>query len=1038
MSKEIEQAVQRFAVFATQVLEPAIHTQSTPLAVAVFQCLDSISLAEAMRQEYRPVPLGWRWGPVWSTTWFRITGRVPAAMAGRRVVLRFSSGTEALLWLDGAPQQGFDPYHTSAILQDPAQGGEDLCLYVEAACNRPFGVTLFWWDAPELHERWSGPDPGRLTQCELAAFDPALWRLWRSFEFARQLLPLLPDDAPRTRALIANLERVVESIDPAAPASSAASAEAILDAALRGQVPSQTHCLAVGHAHIDTAWLWPLRETQRKCLRSFASVLALMDQYPRFHFLCSQAQHYVWIEQHSPELFARIAARVDEGRWEPAGAMWVEPDCNIPSGESLVRQILHGTRYWQKAFGPHGAQRLLYLPDTFGFSAAIPQIMALAGLDTFVTNKLSWNETNEFPHTHFRWRGLDGTEVLAHCTPGRDYNATLSPLELQRGEKECARKDHAGVGIWLQPFGYGDGGGGPTAEMIENAQLAGHCEGVPRVTLSSVGKFCTELHRQRDALRATGHDLPVWEGELYLEYHRGTYTTQAWLKRANRQAEQGLRAAEWLSFAGPTPPDATRSAEIARQLDEAWKLLLLNQFHDILPGSSITTVYEEARRQHDRIRQIYTALIADGVKHWAQQASTTGLRAPILVFNPASIQRSGVVEYEGQLHYVANVPALGSAVRDRAEQSAVPPVSVAGQTLSNGILTATIDDAGRVSSLRRTGSQRETGQCRPDGSPEPLNQLVLYHDRPRNFDAWDLDREYELNASPVAGAAESWQVVETGPLRASIEVTRPLGRASHIRQRFILEAGSPRLNIRTSVEWHEEHRLLRALSPVDVRARHATYEVQFGHIQRPAHRNTSWDRAMFEVCAQRWADLSEPGFGVALLNDCKYGHSCHDGVLGLSLLRSPKFPDPQADMGTHGFTYSLMIHDGNWRAAGVDREAEALNAPLFAIPLPAEQRGTLPRHWAPFEVEMHGAAGVAVSAVKRAADDERLIIRLIETHGGQGQVQIRWRLPVSAVEAVDLLERPITLPGFVHAPQPLCTSMPLRPFQMVTLAARCR
>jgi alpha-mannosidase len=1036
MTPEIELAARRFSVFAAQVLEPAIYPRTAPLEAAVYQCPNPITHDEALRQTFQPVEIGWRWGPVWSTAWFRLRGRVPADMTGHPVMLRFSSGTEALLWRDGEPAHGFDPYHETAVLFNPAQGNEPIELYVEGACNRPLGATLFWWDESEAHQRWSRSDPGELARCELTVYDPVVWRLWRTYDFARQFMLLLPDDSPRARQLLEGLNRATEQINDADVQASAPAAQELLESALHGRPATQTRCFAVGQAHMDTAWLWRIRETRRKCRRTFATALAMMEQYPDFRFLFSQAQQYAWIEEQSPALFAKVAARVREGRWEAAGAMWVEPDCNVPSGESLVRQILHGTRYWRRAFGGHGEQRFLYLPDTFGYSAAIPQIMALAGLRTFITNKLAWNDTNEFPYTNFRWRGLDGTEVLAHCTPGRDYNAKISPLELQRGEKEIARKDGAATGIWLQPFGYGDGGGGPTTDMIENALLAKQCEGLPNVTLATAGSFCDELHRRREALRTDGRDLPVWDGELYLEYHRGTYTTQAWLKRANRKAEQALRMAEWLTSAGPTTLDTPQAKDIANRLNEAWKLLLLNQFHDILPGSSITEVYEDARQDHARIRAISEKLIADAVARWSEQANTIGEREPMLVFNPCSSRRGGLVECDGHLHYVMDVPALGAAVLDRAHARKVDPVTVNGQTLSNGIITAAIDAEGHVVALQRCDSHRDVARRGPDGTRQPLNQLMLYDDRPKYWDAWDIDAEHEQKAFPVAGPAESWRVLENNPLRAIIEVSRPLGQASRIVQRFVMEAGACRLDIHTHVDWHESHRLLRALFPVDVHAHQAVYETQFGHVERVTHRNTSWERARFEVCAHRWVDLSEPGFGVALLNDCKYGHSCHDGVIGLTLLRSPKFPDPQADMGEHEFTCSLMPHDGDWRMAGVDREAEALNAPLIAVPLSPDRRGAVESKWAPFSIEADDAAGIEVSAVKRAEDDDRLIVRLVETHGGRGRAVIEWKLPVAEVETVDLLEQPLATEGFTHDPTHRRTTVLLKPFQIVSLAAK--
>ena len=1037
MTNELESAAERYAVFACQVLQPAVYPARSALKVAAFQCAAPVGYDQAVQAAYEPVAIGWRWGPAWSTAWFRICGRVPPAMAGKCVVLRFSSGTEALLWDDGAPRQGFDPNRDAVTLYDRAEGGEEVRLHVEAACNNPFGIATFQPPESEDSRRWSGSKPGRLERCELAVYDAMAWRLWRTYEFARQLLLVSADESARGQQLNDALRRATEGIDDTDVPATGTAALAILEEVLRANATdAATCCYASGHAHIDTAWLWPICETKRKCLRTFANVLGLMDRYPEFSFLCSQAQQYAWVEHASPKLFARVAQRVREGRWEAGGAMWIEPDCNVPSGESLVRQILLGTRYWQQRFGEQGQQRFLYLPDTFGFPASLPQITALAGLDTFITNKLATNESNEFPLVNFRWRGIDGTEILAHCTPGHDYTATNTPAELQRGERNAARKDQARSEVWLQPFGFGDGGGGPTDWMIHNALLARECAGLPNVTLARADAFCEELRRRRVALRTEGRDLPVWDGELYLEYHRGTYTTQAWLKQANRRAEQALRVAEWLAFAGPAPLEAQRTAAVQSSLHEAWPLVLLNQFHDILPGSSILAVYEDARRQHERVREICDALIDEGVHRWADSADTGGLQAPLIVFNPTCAARSAVVECEGRVHYVKDVPALGAAVMDRSEETDVAPACVRDRTLSNGIVEATISAAGSLTSLKRVGCERDACVRRADGSPEPLNQLVLYEDRPRAWEAWELNAEYEEKAYPLESPAESWRVVEDGPLRAAIEVAHPLGQNSHITQRIVLEAGSPCLDVHTRVEWHESRRLLRALFPVDVRARRATYEIQFGHIERPTHRNTSWERAMFEVCAHGWMDLSEPGFGVALLNDCKYGHSCHENVMGISLLRSPKFPDPEADMGAHEFTYSLMVHDGDWRAAGVDREAEALNTPLMARPLSAGQAGPLAGAWTPFTLVADGAANVVVSAVKRAEDDDRLIIRLVETHGGRGRVTIAWNLPVRMVEPVDLLERPLHVDGFGHDAAVRRTTVPLRPFQIVTLAVR--
>lgn len=1039
METALEYAGRRFSKFALDVLQPAVWRESIALEAHAAQFPASVARETANAATFRPVQLGWHWGPAWSTCWFRLQGSIPSTFAGRPLALRFSSGTEATLWSDDGPVAGFDRNRDAHLLGDQRRAGQPLLFDVEAACNHPFGTSTFWWDPAADRERWDSPTPGRFDRCEIALFDPIAWRLWRAFEFARLLLAELARDqrmdSPRGHQLCDALTRAYKAVGDREVAKAAPRAIEILEQTLRsGAAPAATRCVAVGHAHIDTAWLWPIRETRRKCIRSWANTLRLMERFPEFHFLCSQAQQYAWVEQDAPALFNEIKRRVREHRWEPLGAMWIEPDCSCPSGESFIRQILHGVGYWREKFGDLPRQRLLYLPDTFGFPATLPQIMKLAGIDTFITNKMSWNERNEFPFMTFRWRGLDGSEVLTHFTPGHDYNASNTPLELRRGETNCARKDQGLTNLWLQPFGFGDGGGGPTDWQIQNAVDSGDCEGLPRVELGATARFLDDLHGLAAKRSAAGESLPVWDGEMYLELHRGTFTSQSRTKRANRQAEQRLRIAEWLAFAGPNRP--ADAAGTLAQLDEAWKITLLNQFHDILPGSSIAAVYEDAQRDHAQVDAIVTAIIDRGLDDWSAAADTSGLAQPVAVFNPTSSSVSAVVRCENEFMFAADVPAMGVRVIDRAASPSIEPVRVDGRTICNGIVSASIDDAGRVASLRLSANDRET--CAPDagGSLQPLNQLMLYEDRPRSWEAWDIDADYPMKPMPVDSPAERIAIVEKHPLRCAIEVERSLGARSRLIQRYSLDARSPRLDVETRIDWREDHRLLRALFPVDVRSRVATYDIQFGHIQRSTARNTSHEQAMFEMCAHHWMDISEHGFGVALLNDCKYGHSCEANVMGLTLLRSPKWPDASADMGEHDFTYSIMPHAGEWREVGVDRQAALLNAPLILRALPVNQRGTTRHAFSPFDLSAQGPIGVTVAALKRAEEtvDDRLILRLVETHGGRGEVAIDWRFPVNDVTVVDLLERPTHEPGITHDCNAHRTTFGLRPFQIVTLA----
>ncbi len=1140
MLPDLQYAAIRFENFVSQVLLPAAMPRRVPLAASVWQTPERVSPAVAFEREFAPVEPGWRWGPVWSSAWFRLRGALPAEMEGKRVALRFSSGTEALLWKDGVPFQGFDPYRELAFLWDRAPGGAPVDLLIEAACNLPLGISTFWWDHPELHARWKERNPGRLEAAELVEVDEAIWRFAQGFDAARKVLLTLPETDARAheldrglRALMARLpvgrpsgawqlhQHAPGSASQHAPQSAArrtapntapSSAEdtaphtpqhPALHAACTMLLPelaallmgrgAQTPvvCNAVGHAHIDTAWLWPLAETRRKCLRTFANVLRLQERFPRFQFLCSQAQQYAWVEEESPELFAQIAARVAEGRWEAGGAMWIEPDCTCPSGESFIRQILHGTQWWQDRFGSAAPQRFLYLPDTFGFPASLPQIMALAGLDTFITNKMSWCESNRFPHVTFRWRGIDGTEILTHLTPGHNYNSSIEPKDFQYAVENLVRQDAARIPLYLQPYGYGDGGGGPTAEQIERAGIGARCEGLPRVEQTRVDEFCGQLHTAQRALWRAGQDIRVWDGELYLELHRGTYTSQAWIKEANRRGEVALRLAEALACARAGFEGAEIAAQMRIALDGTWKLLLLNQFHDILPGSSIAEVYADARVQMDQVRADALRGVQQGME-WLARAAQAAREADasegtqvasegsgaalaaqasaqsvsdgteaLVVFNPASTAQSGVMATEEGEVLAVRVPPLGIAVIDPA-RAPVPEARDAAavegdRTLRNGFLEAVIDDAGRIASLRRAGDARVANGFDHHQEQLPMNQLVLYEDRPRRWEAWDIDRDYQEQAQRVMTRAERISVRQHGPLVAEIAVERPLGRASHMVQRYRLVAGSPRLDIVTDIDWREEQMLLRALFPCAVRTRRATFGIQFGCFERATHDNTSWERAQFEVPGHNWMDLSEPGLGIAVLDDGKFGRSARHGVLGLSLLRAPNFPDPGADRGTHRFTYSVMVHEGDWRAAGVDAQAEQLNNPLIgaiargarvqgahapgaaaAAPgggPPSDSRPGIATGWQAIDLRTTGAAHMEVAALKPAEEPGGVTLRAVEVRGGAGLATLRWGFPVREVIATDLHERPLDLPGLVHDAATGVTCFPARPFQIVTLRA---
>lgn len=997
----------RFENLADTVLAERVFRDRIPLDVHVLQTHEHLRPSQLDVESFSPVQLGWRWGPVWSTAWFRITADVPESLKDQSLAIQFSSGTEATFWHDGTPWHGLDENRDLVRLDPSMLGSGGLEFLIEAACTLPLGASTFWWDHPEVQTRWREPNPGRLESASLVVLDDSAWRLKEAWDFARRLLLALPPESDASARLLEGMHHLAPMLATEKAEVLQTSLESLLAS---GGSAAGGPCIATGHAHIDTAWLWPLSETRRKCLRSFSTMLRLMERYDEFRFLCSQTQQYAWIEEDSPELFSQIRDRVHDGRWEPGGAMWVEPDCNVPSGESLIRQIVHGTSWWSDRFGASADQRHLYLPDTFGFPASLPQIIALAGLDTFITNKISWCETNRFPHVTFNWRGIDGTEVLSHLTPGHNYNSPIHPSDVLAGQGILMGQPRPRPDTWLQPFGYGDGGGGPTDSMIERIGHSGSCMGLPPVEHGRTDDFCQLLHEQSGDVG----NLPVWDGDLYLELHRGTYTSQSWLKMANREAEDDLRTIEAM---GAGVDGGVDLEGLRASLDETWKLVLLNQFHDILPGSSINKVYEDARSQYDRIEATCAAQFDHVATAWRE---TIG--GGEIFFNPSSTQRSEVVELDGAPVWIANVPSIGVRALDAAEVVAEPePVVVDDLHLQNGLIELALDSVGRVTHLACSGAGRSV-----NSPSEPLGQLMLYEDRPRRWEAWDIDADYIETERRIESPAEM-EVVEDHPLRSVIEFRRALGERSRLVQRYVLKAGSPRVDVEYLVDWQEDQTLLRLSCPTAIRARAGTVGIQFGIQERPTHRNTSWEAARFEFPGHRFMDLSEPGRGLSILDDGRYGRSFNDSTMGLSLLRSPRMPDPEADRGMHRFTVSFMPHGGDWRAAGVWAEAEALCRPLKRL---GKGVGTGESE-APFRCRVDGAAHLEIAAFKPSEQGGHRVLRLVEVHGGAGDVEIEWARTPSSVRAVDLHERTSIDIDMAHDGDR--TRLAISPFQIVTL-----
>jgi alpha-mannosidase len=776
-------------------------------------------------------------------------------------------------------------------------------------------------------------------------------------------------------------------LDEAARASVAAAGEA-LDrglAALAARHPPAGALLLSGHAHLDLAWRWPLSETRLKARRTLSTQAGLLDRHPELHFNQSTAQLYAWLEEDDPELFDRVRAHAATGRLEPIGGMWVEPDCNMPSGESLVRQLLYGQRWFERAFGHR--HTVCWLPDCFGFTPALPQLLAGAGIRRFLTIKLSWSETNRFPHDLFWWEGLDGTRVLAHMfdNPDGGYNGLVGPraaLATWRGFR--GRDAHPES---LLSVGYGDGGGGPTEDMVLRAR---ELDGFPALPAQRFGRV--DAFFDRAEASAADAELPVWSGELYLELHRATLTTQGRTKRLHRRAERDLVAAEAIgsvcALAGGEPPAS---------LEDAWRVVLRNEFHDILPGSSIREVYEDAERELGDVVARAAAEIDARLDELAGRL--TGHGEGVLVVNPDLSARPLRMTAGGEpLTAPGEVKGLEVAVVRPAQPD--EPASASGRTLENGLVRVAVAADGTLASVYDKRAGREVLADRG-------NQLWAYVDKPRAWDAWDIDATYAQDGDELEPASDI-AVVEDGPHRAAIRVVRRF-RDSTVTQDVRVWAGSARVDLHTRLDWHDRRRLLKARFPLAIRSPRATFETAFGVVERATHRNTSWDAARFEVPGHRFADLSEPGYGAALLNDGRYGHHALGSELGLSLLRSPIWPDPLADEGEQELTYSLLPHPGGWLEGGVLSEAEDLNRPLLARRVSRGAGASL----RPLRV---GGLPAGLGTLKPLEDGGGLLLRVYEPQGARGEVTLELPPGWTADATLDLLEEPAGPPAFGLAP----------------------
>lgn len=965
---------------------------------------------------WEPVPETGIWGGHLQYVTFAAKVEIPASFAGKQVEFSLLTGKEGewdatnpqfSVYINGELRQGFDVNHREIRLTSCAVEGECYDIFLSAYT----GVQNFHL----------------LFQPSLRTVDPVIDKFYYDLLIPYQVTCLLEQDDTTYLDQIAVLNQTINMLDLRKPGS-AAFYESVEQAEryLTEQFYDRPHSpeavvRCVGHTHIDIAWLWTLSVTEDKAVRSFSTVLELMRRYPEYIFMSSQPQLYQYVKKNAPEIYEQIVKRVEEGRWEVEGGMFVEPDCNLASGESLVRQFLIGKRFFQKEFGRDNV--ILWLPDVFGYSAALPQIMKKSGIRYFMTTKISWNEYNKMPYDTFYWKGIDGTKILTHFIPTRDYVSATRTFKTNNEFTSAFTTNYNGYihpcqmkGAWqryqqkelnrevLCSYGYGDGGGGPTAEMLETQRrLASGIPGCPATKQSTAREFFEQLESD-----IQGKKTPIWSGELYLEYHRATYTSMARNKRYNRKSEFALTNLESSAVLAqklcgmPYPKD----------MQENWEILLRNQFHDILPGSATAEVYEDSEREYKKL-----LAFTEKEENCRMQAIADGVGKAV-VFNQNGQTMSGLVTLsepgellcvqktaEGEyLAWADQVPVKGyTVVKDQwldcgAVQISTDRVETPGAEIcfnKNGHITSWYDKAADRQLLM-------DGQC--------ANVLMTYEDKPHQYDNWNLFDYYKEKAWPVEDLVSA-EVIEKGPYRYALKFVWQY-QDTKIQEVMYFYGNSPRVDVHFTTNWKEDQIFLKALFPLALNTTEATYEIQYGNVKRSTAYNTSWDQARFEVCYHKWMDVSEGGYGVSFLNDCKYGVSVEENVIGLSLIKSGRYPNPTADREYHQAVYSIFPHVGSWREAGVVKEAYLLNNPLRGVVPQTIEDGSagttknagtanLPEE---HSLVTHSNRNVMIEVVKKAEDSGDMVVRLYEFENTRCDVELTFAETAKEVWLCDMME----------------------------------
>lgn len=969
--------------------------------------------------------------------WLHKDVEIPMEWEGKKIVGLFdygntgggnNSGFESLLYVNGAPYQGVDSNHKEVFLSKE---------HIGTKVNFTFRL-------------WSGlegggvptPQEHRINQSAIAWLDEQADDLYYLSKVVLETIAILDNFDPIKIKLTAMLDEALRLIDWSYPASedfyhSLYEADTYLNHALESfDKTSLINVKCVGHTHIDVAWLWRLKHTREKCARSFSTVLRLMEQYPEYIFLQTQPQLYEYIKNDYPEIYAKIKEKVANGQWEVDGGMWVEADCNLTSGESLTRQILIGSKFIRDEFNKE--VEYLWLPDVFGYSWALPQILKKSGINMFMTTKISWNQYNRMPHDTFRWKGIDGSEVITHfitapepwSQPGSwfyTYNGHITP-KIVKGVWDAYSEKNLTDELLIS-YGYGDGGGGVNRDMLEYRRRVDKVPGLPNVKTGKAKDYFKDL---KEKVETTDHYVHTWDGELYLEYHRGTYTSQAYNKKMNRHLELLYRETEWLAAM-----EAIEKGDLAKadqeKITQGWKIILCNQFHDIIPGSSINEVYKDSRIDYAKAetlalqveKEALTSFVAEEAgtytilnnSNWTRsetveidlnQEKVDGNQEAVaenqerLGLNPEGVwldkagnllkaqQNSGVWTV-----WLKSVPPMGWTTitfKETKPEITAPVFTFEKNHIETPFYSAHFNEMGQLTSLF---DKENKTQVLAKG--ERANVLQMFEDKPLAHEAWDIDIFYQEKMREVTDL-QKITLVENGNLKAVVRLEWTY-MSTTIKQDLIFYAKDRRIDFKTFVDWRERKQLLKVAFPVDIRATHATYDVQYGNVKRPTHWNTSWDWARFETVAQKWVDLSEYGYGVSLMNDCKYGHDIKDNVIRLTLLKAATHPDTEQDQGEHEFTYSLLPHKGDFVEGSTVKAAWSLNQPLKAVRGKAKVEETSFMTISNDHVEL--------DAVKRSEDGKYLVVRFHEYTGAKQEVEVSFNFDSKGWMESDLMERPL-------------------------------